>query len=339
MWIIETLNGGNVSRYNASALARELPLMGDKIAVHSLVALNEINNGVSSLNSQMAVSNILAAQSLVVQREILAVQEEILAVQKEILSELREIKGIVNTLKLDERNDRRGKLLGALKYMKLERNITSDFLVALDSLNLQLKNDMIELGKEIKETRVIENRKNYALLMPLVTDIVYAYCQSIVLLEKDYDRMETMLEYALDWQEELRNHPYFGYLKDVITGGFLNAKQRNPIVCNFIINADKGFLLSSNNKDLLITRNKPNINNNSNPIKYGVKCCKDGCTNIVAEKYGDKGLCLYHIDKGKDMLDKGLKIAGTTVKVAAGITVGIGGAILGAIFNSGNDKK
>jgi hypothetical protein len=314
MWVIESKNSGKVSLYDASTLAEEI----------------------SSLKTKMTVNNILVAQSLVVQKEMLAVQEEILTVQKEILSELREIKGIVTTLKLDERNDRRGKLLGALKFMKLERKITSDFLVALDSLNLQLKNDMINLGKVVKETRVIENRKNYALLMPLVTDIVFAYCQAITLLEKDNDKMETMLEYALDWQEELRNHPYFGYLKDVITGGFLDAKQRNPIVCNFVINADRGFLLSSNDKDLLITRNKPN---NKNIIIYGEECCKDGCNNLVAEKYGDKGLCLYHIDKGKDMFDKGLKIAGTTAKVAAGITIGIGGAILGAIFSSINNKN
>jgi hypothetical protein len=267
----------------------------------------------------------------------LAVQEEILATQKEILSELKNIKDIVSTLKLDERNDRRAKLLGALKYMRFEQKITSEFLIALDSLNLQLKNDMAQLGKKVKATRVIENRKNYALLMPLVTDIFFSYCQAITLLKNDHDKMATMLEYALDWQEELSSHPYFGHLKDVITGGFLNAKQRNPTVCGFIVNADRGFLLSSSNRNVLITRNK-SIIKNSNPISYGVDCCKDDCNNIVAEKYGDKALCLYHIDKGKDMIDKGLYALGTTVKITASIVVAIGGFILSIIFNS-DDKK
>ncbi|MDR0484753.1 MAG: hypothetical protein LBH40_05705 [Alphaproteobacteria bacterium] len=343
MWLIEKLNNGNISYDDARNLAQEMPLFNDKMAVHNLAVLREVNSTIQSIDRQMAISNSIARQSLNIQKEILAVQEEILNVQKQIFTELREIKNIVNTLKIDERNDRRAKLLGATKYMRFNQAITSDFLEALDSLNLQLKHDMFSLGKKVKETRVMENIKNYALLMPLITDIFVAYCGAMSCLEFNSKHMIILIEYALDWQEELKNHPNFEELQNIITGGFLNAKQRNPIICNFIMNADIGFLSTGNNKDTLITRNKPNLNDADNFIKYGVSCIKKDCNNIVATKYGSSKKCLYHIEHKKDVFDKNVRVAkgiiGSILLIIFAIVSFFISLIIAIVSSDDKDKK
>lgn len=76
MWVIETLNRGDISRENASALASQMPSLGDKILVYTLATQNEIFNGVNaigsgvtSLNRQIAIGNRIAIQSLAVQKK------------------------------------------------------------------------------------------------------------------------------------------------------------------------------------------------------------------------------------------------------------------------------